>query len=139
MSLNNTLKVVCISAIVVAGVYVFCRSKPNPIDQTRSHDVNMVAGNPRNPHNPQYINTSMQPVNSRYFKNIETANGLPIACVSTLGGDIMMCPSSGVCPLNGERCQPKVWPESQPCCTDHYPPNETWYYPDMPPSDLSYR
>lgn len=45
---------------------------------------------------------------------------LPIACVSTLGGDIMMCPSSGICPLNGQRCQPTT--DSKPCCTD-------WYYP----------
>jgi hypothetical protein len=135
MSLNNTLKVVCVSAVVVAAVYMFCRSKPNSIHKSYNDTL---------PFERKIINTSMQPVNSRYFKNIETSNGLPIACVSTLGGDIMMCPSSGVCPLNGERCQPKidlsnVWTGSQPCCTDHYPPNEIWYYPDMPPSDLSYR
>lgn len=122
MPLNNTLKVICASAVVAVAVYVIYQHQQNTTQikvqkaplMNHSHSTLNI--------DPLYIPSD----ETHYFKTIEESGGLPIACVGTLGGDIMMCPSSGVCPLNGQRCQPQVG-LNKPCCTDRYYPWQTTY------------
>lgn len=120
---NRTLVIACASVAVAASIYLFCTYKPKK-------QLGVVYIKTQK---PNYVGAP----ESHYFKSISTQNNLPIACIATLGGDIMMCPSNGVCPLNGERCQPQPKPigtlsevhtlDNKPCCTDQYYPWQTTY------------
>ena len=145
---NNLLVVLCASVAVTIVVMYLCSkkqvdhfhsgisrqslakletvAKPSQYNKTGVVHAQL----PYNDENHYYSEGLLHSDNNKYFDNVQTVNDLPIACVSTLGGDIMMCPSSGICPLNGQRCQPNI--HSKPCCNDDYPPKETWYYPDRP-------
>jgi len=92
MSSNKVCLAILISAGIIGIVYM-CK---------KSNETNLTA-------KPHFIHA-----------HASSQEQLPIACISTLGGDVMMCPSSGICPLNGQRCQPSA--ESKPMGTD-------WYYP----------
>lgn len=139
----SSLPILCVCGAVAIGIVLLCYKTSK---STQSHASKVTHGNMKGQGlNPMLrTETIAQPVpyyseglfhdsSSRYFNSVESVGDLPIACVATLGGDIMMCPASGICPLNGERCQPST--NSKPCCNDAYPPKETWYYPDRPLTD----
>ena len=120
MPLDNTLTIVCVSAVVAIAAYAVYKYQQN-------RPMMVYKQSPKDHYHSSLNNDApyMPSGKSVYFKTVEESNGLPIACVSTLGGDIMMCPSSGVCPLNGQRCQPQA--DNKPCCTDRYYPWQTTY------------
>jgi hypothetical protein len=127
---GNLLVVLCASAAVAVVVMCLCGKRIDHFHTGINHQALAKLETAAKP-SRYYSEGLLSGDNSKYFGSVAQVNDLPIACVSTLGGDIMMCPSSGICPLNGQRCQPST--HSKPCCNDNYPPKETWYYPNMPP------